>query len=108
MCELRYLSRSESCRFPARCQHCRYRCYPVGRVVVAGCVINERALPVRRVVVPGRVGLECKTTRDRVTVAGCKAEKRIITLSSVVAGVASVRWRVNRSRRWRNRKQAEH
>ena len=40
-------------------------------------------------------------TNRRVVAAGCQAKERILTLSSVLVGVASVRWWANRLRSWR-------
>ena len=42
--------------------------------------------------------LKSAKTDGRVEVAGCEAKERIITLSGVVVGIASVRWRGNRLR----------
>src|SRR5439155_21166864 len=47
-------------------------------------------------------------TGGRVAEAGCKAEKRILALGGVVAGIACVWCWVNRSGRRRKRKADEH
>jgi len=43
-----------------------------------------------------------------VLVASGEAKKRILALSRVAVGIASVRWWINRSYRWQKDKHAEH
>src|SRR5437867_1564540 len=91
---------------------------PCGRVVAAGCIGVEGVAANRgvfctdgvivhrfptngRVVEPGGVEKEGLIACRRVVDAACEAKERILTLSGVIAGIASVRWRVNRSDRWR-------
>ena len=61
------------------------------KLSAAGCVVKERL-----------------KTEGGVLDAGCEAQKRVITLSGVAIGIASVRRWINRSHSWRKRKQAEH
>ena len=61
------------------------------RVADAACVVIER------------IGAQCGVLR-----AAREAKERISTFGGVVAGIASVRWWVNRSGRRRKRKAGEH
>src|SRR5439155_27218095 len=70
-------------------------------VVCADGVIVHRFPTTGRVVEPGGVEKEGLIACRRVVDAACEAKARILTLSGVIAGIASVRWRVNRSDRWR-------
>src|SRR6266851_2584547 len=60
------------------------------RVAGAACVVIER------------IGAQCS-----VLGAACEAKERIGTFGGVVAGIASVRWWINRSGRRRKRKPGE-
>src|SRR6266849_2878622 len=80
-----------------------------GRVPEAGCVAKERIGTGGCVATAGGIAKERVKTDGRVIGAMCgvEAEKRILTLSGVEEGIASVRWRINRPRRRRERKTGE-
>ena len=71
----------------------------------AGGVAIERFLTGGRVVAAGCVRHQRIKTCGRVAGAGCETEEHRITLGVVLVGIASVRWRPNRLRGWRGRKQ---
>ena len=79
----------------------------VARVVVPGCVAMERLITVGRVELAGCVVKQRLKTVGCIGVAGCEAEERRITLSSVLVGIASVRWWINRSRHRRESKRCK-
>src|SRR5262249_46537888 len=79
-----------------------------GCVVGTSCVVPERKCPVGRVTVAGCVARKRIPTDGGVEKTGGKAEERITTHSSVVAGIASARCRKNRSSYWQKRKAGEY
>ncbi len=72
-----------------------------GRVGAAGSVAVERCSTGGRVLDATGVLIERFPTNGRVAVAGSEAEKRILALSGVKVGIASVRCRAKlRPSRW--------
>ena len=78
-----------------------------GRVVAAGSVEKERSSTGGGVAVAVCIAIERIKTTGCIADAGGEAEKRIIALSGVGAGIAAVRRRANCARYWRKRKADE-
>src|SRR5204862_3536541 len=72
-----------------------------------GCVARECCSADRRVFLARCVPVKRSESDRRVVGSDCQAEERIITLSRVLAGIASVRWWINGPDGGRERKAAE-
>ena len=70
----------------------------VGRALIAADIAEKRSIAGRRVLVANGVAMECLETNGHIPDSGGEAEERVSPLRGVVASIASVRWRANRSR----------
>src|SRR5215467_13673786 len=70
----------------------------VGRALIAADIAEERSIAGRSVLVANGVAMECLETNGHIPDSGGEAEERVSPLRGVVASIASVRWRVKRSR----------
>src|SRR5207244_10757076 len=98
--------RTGGCIQPAVCV-ARKRRRTGGCIEVTLCIALERQVADRRVVDGVLVVIERTKADRRVVEAGCKAEKRIITLSSVVIRIAAAWCGKNRSSCWRKREASQ-
>src|SRR5438046_8719002 len=70
-------------------------------------IVEKSLSAIGGILLAGRIIIKDFKSDRRVTLARCKAEKRRITLSGIVAGIASIRWRINGPSRGRDRERDE-
>src|SRR5438128_4223425 len=85
---------------------------PVAVLLLPSVLLKSAKAPVAVLLLPVIMAVERlkpdgRVFFGRVFATGCETEERVVTLSGVLVGIASVRWWINRSSRGRERKTNE-